>query len=270
MTVWIKRHQIYSFFILAFAISWAIWIPVILFVSKDGEFHPLLYIGGYGPFLSAALVTWIAEGGHGLRQWLKRTFRWRIHILWYIACWFLLPIIGLGLFRFCLYLLLGGQPDFSEALPWWNYLIAVPIGALFMGGNEEPGWRGYALPKLSKHLNPVAASLVLAVPWVVWHLPMYLLSGGGGYPPIEWFLIYVGGLSIITTWLYFKSSMSVIPLMLFHQGTNHIANYFPMPTDVLPGLTDWVVLTAIAYWTTAIVLLVATKGRLGYSATAHG
>jgi len=68
MTMWIKRHQIYSFFILAFAISWAIWIPVILFVSKDGEFHPLLYIGGYGPFLSAVLVTWIAEGGHGLRQ----------------------------------------------------------------------------------------------------------------------------------------------------------------------------------------------------------
>jgi len=61
----------------------------------------------------------------------------------------------------------------------------------------------------------------------------------------------------------------VIPLMLFHQGTNHISNYFPMPTDVLPGLTAWVVLTAIAYWTTAIVLLVATKGRLGYSATAH-
>jgi membrane protease YdiL (CAAX protease family) len=179
MTLWIKRHQICSFFILAFAISWAIWIPVILFVSKDGEFHPLLYIGGYGPFLSAGLVAWIAEGGHGLRQWLKRTFRWRIHIVWYIAGWFLLPIIGLGLFRFSLYLLLGGRPDFSEALPWWNYLIAVPIGALFMGGNEEPGWRGYALPKLLEHLNPITASLILGVPWVIWHLPMYLLSGGG-------------------------------------------------------------------------------------------
>jgi len=80
MTLWIKRHQIYSFFILTFVISWAIWIPIILFLSKDGEFHPLLYIGGYGPFLSAVLVTWIAEGGHGLRQWLKRTFRWRIHM----------------------------------------------------------------------------------------------------------------------------------------------------------------------------------------------
>jgi len=42
-----------------------------------------------------------------------------------------------------------------------------------------------------------------------------------------------------------------------------------MPTDILPGLTDWVVLRAIVFWTTAIVLLVATKGRLGYSATAH-
>jgi membrane protease YdiL (CAAX protease family) len=126
------------------------------------------------------------------------------------------------------------------------------------------------LPKLLKHLNPIAASLVLGVPWAAWHLPMYLLSGwGGSDAPIEWFLIYVGGLSIITTWLYYKSSMSVIPLMLFHQGTNYISNYFPMPTDVLPGLTDWVVLRAIAYWTTATVLLVVTKGRLGHSATAH-
>ena len=94
--MWIKRHQVHSFLILTFAISWAIWIPVILFVSKDGEFHPALYIRGYGPFLSAVLVTRIAEGGQGLRQWLKGTFRWRTHILWYIVCWFLLPIIGLG------------------------------------------------------------------------------------------------------------------------------------------------------------------------------
>jgi len=91
----------------------------------------------------------------------------------------------------------------------------------------------------------------------------------GWISTILWFLIYVGGLSIITTWLYYKSSMSVIPLMLFHQGSNHISNYFPMPTNVLPGFTDWVVLTAIVYWTTAIVLLVVTKGQLGHSATAH-
>ena len=53
-------------------------------------------------------------------------------------------------------------------------------------------------------------------------------------------------------------------MMLFHQATNHIWNYFPMPDDVLSGIDDFIVLKTIVYWTIAAILMITTKGRLGY------
>jgi membrane protease YdiL (CAAX protease family) len=259
---WIQQHNITAFFIFAFAISWTIWICVRLFLARNGVFHPLYYVGVFGPLLSAVIVTWTTESKFGLWQWLCQTFNLRINIGWYLLGGLLGPI-GVALYQFSLYLLLGGELDFSEANPWWNYLISVPIGALFAGGNEEPGWRGFALPLLIKKHHPLVASLFLGIMWAVWHIPLSLSTGwGGGSYWFGWFLINTVGLSFITTWLYFKSSMSVIPVMLFHQGTNHVWHYFPMPSDVISGLPDWIVLKTIVYWTIAIILVIVTKGRL--------
>jgi membrane protease YdiL (CAAX protease family) len=261
----IKQHNVTAFFVFAFVISWTIWICVRLFLAKKGVFHPLYFVGVFGPLLSAVIVTWITERGSGLRKWIRTTFNFRIHIGWYLIGGLLGPI-GVALYHFSLYLLLGGEPDFSKADSWWNYLLSVPIGALFAGGNEEPGWRGFALPQLLKKQHPLVASLFLGIMWAAWHVPLSLSTGSAGASyGFGWFIINTVGLSFIMTWLYFKSSMSVIPVMLFHQGTNHVWHYFPMPSDVIIGLPDWIVLKTIVYWTIAITLVIVTKGRLGSS-----
>jgi len=248
--------------IFAFAFSWCLWIPDI--ISRGGKVSLLIYAGGFGPFLSAVFVIWIVEKKLGLYQWFHRTFRLRINILWYLLGALFLPT-GVVLLQFGLYLLWGGQPDFSNALPWWLYLLNLPIVMLFAGGNEEPGWRGFALPKLLIKRNPVTASLILGIIWTIWHVPLFFLAEwGGAETPFVWFLANVVGLSFIMTWLYHRSSRSVFPVMLFHQATNIIWNYFPMPDDVLSGMDDFIVLKTIVYWTIAIVLIIATKGRLGY------
>lgn len=260
---WVKQYKVTAFFVFAFVISWTIWFSVRLFLAQKGVFHPFYYVGVFGPFLSAIIVTGITERWSGLRQWLRKTFNFRINIGWYLIGGLLGPI-GVALFQFSLYLLFGGEPDFSKAYPWWKYLIIVPITALFAGGNEEPGWRGFALPQLLKKQHPLVASLFLGIMWATWHIPFTLSTGwGGGSYGFAWFIINTVGLSFIMTWLYFKSSMSVIPVMLFHQGTNHVWHYFPMPSDVIPGLPDWIVLKTIVYWTLAIILMIVTKGRLG-------
>ena len=38
---------------------------------------------------------------------------------------------------------------------------------------EEFGWRGYALPRLWRHIRPLPASLVIGVIWVAWYLLLY-------------------------------------------------------------------------------------------------
>ena len=262
---WTRQHKVTSFFVIAFAISWTIWISVRVFIAPKGVFHPLYFVGVFGPVLSAIIVTWITTSKSGLWQWFRQTFNFRINIGWYLLGGLLGPIF-VALYQFSLYLFLGGESDFSNANPWWNYFISVPIGALFAGGNEEPGWRGFALPQLLKKQQPVLASFFLGIMWAAWHIPWYLSTGWPGEDYwFGWFIINTVGLSFIMTWLYFKSSMSVIPVMLFHQGTNHVWHYFPMPSDVISGFPDWIILKTIVYWTIAIILVIVTKGRLGSS-----
>ncbi|MFC2014811.1 CPBP family intramembrane glutamic endopeptidase [Chloroflexota bacterium] len=262
LSKWINKHQVISFFVLAFAISWCIWIPNI--IVTGGKMSFFTYAGGFGPFLSAVIVLWIVEKKEGLSQWLRRIFWLRINIVWYLVGAFILPI-GVVLFQFGLYSFWGGQPDFANALPWWLYLLNLPIVMLFAGGNEEPGWRGFALPKLLANRSPIIASLILGILWATWHLPVFFNSVWSGYgTPFIWFLANVVGLSFIMTWLYYRSRRSVFPVMLFHQATNIIWNYFPMPDEILSGMNDFIVMKTIVYWITVIVLILATKGRLGY------
>ena len=41
---------------------------------------------------------------------------------------------------------------------------------------EEPGWRGFALPRMLRGQGALAASLVLGAIWAAWHLPLGLVG----------------------------------------------------------------------------------------------
>jgi hypothetical protein len=111
-----------AFFIFAFAISWIIGISVRLLLAQSGVFHPFYFVGVFGPFLSAVTVTVMTERWSGLWQWFRKTFNFRINIGWYLIGG-ILGSIGVALFQLSLYLLLGGEPDFSKAYPWWKYCL---------------------------------------------------------------------------------------------------------------------------------------------------
>ena len=44
---------------------------------------------------------------------------------------------------------------------------------LWIGLGEEPGWRGFALPRLLSGRSALAAALIVGVIHMVWHLPLY-------------------------------------------------------------------------------------------------
>jgi membrane protease YdiL (CAAX protease family) len=137
--------------------------------------------------------------------------------------------------------------------------------ALLGGGNEEPGWRGFALPRLLGRCHPIAASCIIAPFWAAWHIPLYCAKVWGEGESMILVFVYVVPLSIITTWLTLKSGGSVIPAMLFHGGGNVYSPLFPMETiSVGSVVLDFIALKGIVYAAIAIVLIVATKGRLGF------
>jgi membrane protease YdiL (CAAX protease family) len=253
------QYQVIMFFVLTFIFSWSMFIPATMFLPEERQ-TLLIILGAFGPFVAAAIVIRRSKGRTGLRDWFRQTFQFRIPILQYLAGAFFLPI-GIGILQYVLYIVLGGETDSSNAIPWYLYLLYLIPTALLTGGNEEPGWRGFALPAMYAWFHPVIATLILGLVHAAWHIP--LLSHYD--TTFGWYLFNILPLTFIFNWFYLKSRESIFPIMLFHAGTNVISSFIPTPMDVLDGLGTWMFLRGAVYWVVAITILMISKGRLGYN-----
>jgi hypothetical protein len=77
--------------------------------------------------------------------------------------------------------------------------------SLWRAAIEEPGWRGFALPRLPERHDPFAGSLLLGLLWGAWHLPLYLVpdwadqNGGATAAGIGVFLACTVAFTVIMT-----------------------------------------------------------------------
>ncbi|MGD8750779.1 MAG: CPBP family intramembrane metalloprotease [Anaerolineales bacterium] len=97
---------------------------------------------------------------------------------------------------------------------------------IYGGLSEEPGWRGFALPRLQAKFSPLVSSLILGVLWAVWHAPARF----GGIEAkslsdtlVEWGLLLL--VSVIFTWFYNRTKGSVLVTALLHPAMNTTGNF---------------------------------------------
>jgi membrane protease YdiL (CAAX protease family) len=240
----VQRHPVTAFFVLAYTLSWLIWIPAAL----TGASQVLLIPGAFGPAVAAYLITRATGGSVG--AWARQLLRWRVPTRWYLYA------LGLPALLFAAVNgtleLLGKDIDLSllrERAP--SYLMTFVFVALLGGGQEEPGWRGFALPRLQQRLTPLRATLLLAFLWGLWHLPIY---GIGFIGPMLFAFPY--------TYLYNKTG-SVGLCMLLHGSFTAALDNLTLTSD---SLTVDVTIAATLLAAT-LILTLATRGRLGYHPT---
>lgn len=258
----VASREVLTFFALTAVFSWAVWLPGALgFV----EFGPLtiafIVAGGFGPLVSAALVTWLT--GESLRVWAGQLLRWRVHFGWYIAA-IAVPIVIFAA-SFVVYSVLGNpieQAEVMQQIPIYvlPLIFAFNMAFVFLlgGGQEELGWRGFALPRLLDRFNAVTASLIIGVAWAVWHLPLFALEGSSQFS--DPFVPYATGLlalSIVFTWFYRGTGRSVLLAMILHASYNSATVLIPFQ-PVQTGTVSW--LLAAVIWGLALGL-VAVYGR---------
>ena len=210
------------FFLLAFAFSWSIWIPVAIMDAEQSLLGNIaIGVAAAGPGFAGALCTARDEGWRGVRRLFGSLLQWRTGARWYALALggpLAVALAAIGLHR----LLFGDDAQFRlEA----TTLLLVPLGlitGLLMGSlQEEPGWRGYALPRLLDRWGGVRAGCVLGVAWASWHLPLYAMhSGSQARTPLGTFLISVVALSILYTWFWVVSGGSLLIAVLLHSATN--------------------------------------------------
>ena len=67
LKIWIQQHPIFSYFFLAYAISWIVFIPYILaeWDILQGNYTIFYVLHVFGPAFSAILMTFIVAGKAG-------------------------------------------------------------------------------------------------------------------------------------------------------------------------------------------------------------
>jgi membrane protease YdiL (CAAX protease family) len=272
----LARYPLTFYFLIAYAFSWLVWVPLALSQDDAGllSFHSPIGVSAsvvvasfVGPFLSAFIMTGITEGREGIGRWLRQIVLWRVGLGWY-----LFTLIGIPMILVLGVIVLPGALASFKGLaslvpprPWLSMIVYVflhgPLG-------EEPGWRGFALPRLQRLHGPLVASLILGPLWALWHLPMFWVPAWS-FPPtlpnIGLFVIASIPFTIIMTWVFNNTKGSVLMAILVHwtfDFTFVILNLL----FTAPIVTDYgsTVPVLVGLGTAALLVIALTQGRLGY------
>lgn len=287
----VRSHGLISFYALAYGLSWLAWIPYILsqyglgvldipvpgIFGLPGELVGQLFLllpGAYlGPLGGAFVTTAISEGRPGLRRWRGRLFRLGVSWKWYA-----LAFVGVPALIIAGTLVLPGAVGGFQLPPVQFLLLYVPFLVLQMfttGLAEEPGWRDFALVRHQRMHGPLVGTLILSVLWAGWHLPLFLTvwgTGIGGATPRAIFLFFLLCLvlSIVITWVFNRTRESLPLAIVIHASNNTFASLLLL---AMFTTVDWsrniLLPPVIAFGVLSLVLVVATRGKLGYSGVSY-
>ena len=254
ISTWMKRHPLVAYFLLAYAISWAIQIPLALKaqgLSQAPIPFSIHYLAGYGPMLAAFIVTGLTGGIGSLRELLGRMLKWRVQPVWWLAA---ISPLALYVVVALVLRLIPGQALDLRMLGQVDFLPDIGLGALFLwlltyGIGEETGWRGYALPRLQKNRSALLATFMLWVFWALWHLPAFFYL----YNPaiVIGFLLGILAGAIVFTWLYNSTGGSLLMVILFHSTFN----FTTACTACKAGLISAIISTLVMVWAVIVVVL---------------
>jgi membrane protease YdiL (CAAX protease family) len=160
---------------------------------------------------------------------------------------------------------------FSALLPTLLMYAALFVVQFFISPlAEEPGWRGFALPRLQEGYGPLKGTLLLGLLWGCWHFPLFLVPGYDGAGtglfgvalPFGEFVVSVFAMAIIITWVFNHTRGSLLLVMMVHAATDS----FPL-SSLFPQISIYnhiVMIGLVSFGCLALVLLAATRGKLSY------
>ena len=230
--------NIILFVVLAFGISWAVWLGLRV---VGVPFTLRAAIGLFGPAIAATLVRLLRHEGF-TDAGLRLTAKGRRGAGWmYLAAYLAMPLLiaaAIGVALLSTYqhwafsenlqssaraitdalakqgqaLPKGFTPDQLALISIGTasalaFTLAIPFNMIFAFG-EEFGWRGYLLPKLAP-LGGIAAAIITGVTWGLWHAPLIVLESYN-YPGHPWLgvlmmVVFTTALGMIFAWLRFRS-----------------------------------------------------------------
>lgn len=239
----VNHHPMATFIVLSYAFSW-MTIPFL------GD--PI----GTGPFIAAVIVLSMTQGRPGVRSLWRQMTKWRVNWRWY-AFAILLPTIT-AVSSAIIAIALGAETPSSDQVATW---AEIPINfALYLliplwGPWEEPGFRGYALTRLTQTQSVLAAALVVGVIQVFWHTPLFFT---GDIPVSD--VVWIMAAAPVFAYLVIRSGGSVLLAMVMHATNNVVSGEYvtSLFSGSGVGLQGWVRATM---WCVIAIVVVLLAGR---------
>ena len=224
------------------------WIIAVLNVGLGAGPHPTLH---FNPWLlvPSAISAWIVSGvfsrDSGLRCLLRtlivpRDWLWCLISLAFLPAMVLLSALLGRILRLPVSNPLHDAPPGAAlavvAITFVHYLFFT---AIF----EEPGWRGFLLPRLQLRYSPLMATVLVWLPWALWHLPLDIRRPGG------WTLLSLLELrgpalfasALLLTWFYNRSRGALLSSVLFHAAMGSFPFLLPRSILVAPLVIAWAI-----------------------------
>ena len=248
----LAQPPLLAFYLLAYALSWGVWLPLLLAAQGVIAYQPpqwLHLLGSLGPAVAALIMARVCGGQMGWRDLWRRMVAWRVPGRWHAIAW-LSPLV-----LFFISAWLGGwdsqtlhnfgrSAEYPELPPGVYWAASI----FFYGWGEETGWRGFALPYLQARQSALAATIKLSLFWALWHLPLFGFTPGlsqmGLATVLGWYLSLLTG-AILFTWLTNSTRGSILIAAIFH-GTMDIVFVSPVAPVTVTMLGALITLWGIA------------------------
>ncbi len=286
LKVFFKNYPVTAYIALACGITWLCWITALVASNKMGYVLPvqdlyttlgqsgftdifhiltslLFILGGFGPLIAAIIVVGFESGSVGIAELRKQTFRFRIGLNWYLKA----TIIAIAI-PGVIFLLTVLTPLANFSVTGINiltpFIIPILLWEIIISFGEEPGWRGFLLPRLQKRFSGEKYIWLLGLIWALWHYPYVVfhtisLMENISAPEMlmSTFFALAGytmsliGQTYIYAWFY-NNTKSVFLAVLFHGILNFTSLIVVSFTEIFnPSI---ILIMALVPWAVVIVL----------------
>lgn len=246
--------RVCGFVALTFALTWGLWIPVLLADPDAGPWA--LVLGGFGPALAAAVM--VRVGGGKVWSWLRSIVGFRMPASRYAAA------VGIPLAFVVIQLAAAaatGTPVAFGDLPMalLGFVAVFVLVALVGGGQEEFGWRGWLQPALQERWTPLGVGVTVGIVWAAWHAPLFWL-----YPAYEsvvavFYVPTIVALSVIIAFLWNRSRQSVVIAIAMHASFNASNELFTVGEQATSSDVQFVAQVVLAIATVGVAVALAIR-----------
>jgi uncharacterized protein len=269
----VARHPVAAFLIMVYAVNTAVALVPVL-TRRDilpFDLAPYDSLGHvFGVALPAFIVVAAISGKTGVRDLARRSLRWRVGVRWYLIALLWVPITVV----LCTSVLFGPAP-LNALVEKWQLLFTEVLPQLvllivFFNLAEEVGWMGFLQARLQDRHGPLKASLIVTLPFALFHLPGWMVEFDLGLAQLPLALLLTGVLGIsqlfariVMMWLYNNTKYSVLLVGLFHSSFNVTTSAFgPFISGSAAGSEVEIGTGVVAV--AAVLILIFTRGRLSY------